>query len=204
MPFMCGRFNQRTPLTVLATQLALDLGDLTWPGPRHNIAPTQNVAAVRLVDGQRRLALLRWGLRPAWAKDAKFAPINARAETAATSAMFRAAMKSRRCLVLADGYYEWEKAGKKKLPWLYEVEGGPFAFAGLWEGDTCTILTTEANPLAAQVHSRMPVILDPADYADWLAGEPIPLVPFPAERMSARPLGAINLNHADARELFGS
>jgi putative SOS response-associated peptidase YedK len=151
------------------------------------------VPAVRLIDNKRQLAMLQWGLRPAWAKDMKLAPINARADTVASKPMFRSAYKSRRCLILADGYYEWEREGKTKLPYLYEVDGGPFAFAGLWEGETCTLLTTEANELAAQVHDRMPVILDPADYRHWLTGKQIQLAPFPAERMSARPVStAVN------------
>ena len=99
--------------------------------------------------------------------------------------------------MLADGYVEWERSGKDKLPWLYEVEGGkPFAFAGLWEAwygtgeplESCTIITTDANELAAKVHNRMPVILDSEDYDDWLKGEQIPLVPYPAERMTVRPV----------------
>jgi putative SOS response-associated peptidase YedK len=199
---MCGRFTLRTPLSVLARQFAFDLGPML-PGfePRYNIAPTQDVPAVRLADGNRQFAMLRWGLIPSWAKDAKLAQINARGDTVATKPMFRTAYKKRRCLVLADGYYEWERSGKTKLPWLYEVDGGkPFAFAGLWESwrnpaqedaellESCTILTTDANELAAQVHDRMPVILDEEDYADWLAGEQIPLVPFATDRMTARPV----------------
>jgi putative SOS response-associated peptidase YedK len=134
---MCGRFTLRTPLNVLAKQFALDLGPLL-PGfePRYNIPPTTNVPAVRLNEGTRQLALFKWGLIPSWAKDAKIAysTINARSDTVATKPAFRSAFKKRRCLVLADGYVEWEKAGKAKLPWLYEVDGGkPFAFAGLWE-----------------------------------------------------------------------
>jgi putative SOS response-associated peptidase YedK len=192
---MCGRYNQRTPLTVLASQLEFDLdAAIPWK-PRYNIAPTQAVPIVRLVDGRRQLAMLRWGLVPSWSKDPKpsYSTINARADTVATKPVFRSAYKSRRCLVLADGYYEWEKVGKLKLPWLYEVAGGPFAFAGLWEGDTCTILTTEANALAANFHDRMPVILDPEDYQAWLECEQIPLVPYPAGRMTARPVStAVN------------
>ena len=185
---MCGRYNQRTPLTVLARQLQFELdASQTWR-PRYNIAPTQEIPVVRLVNGKRQLAMLRWGLVPSWSKDPKLAPINARADSVATKPMFRSAYKSRRCLVLADGYYEWQRDGKVKLPWLYEVEGGPFAIAGLWEGETCTLLTTDANDLAAQVHDRMPVILDPEDYDAWLACEQIPLAPFPADRMSARPV----------------
>ena len=144
----------------------------------------------------------RWGLIPSWAKDAKIAysTINARADTVATKPAFRAAYKKRRCLVLADGYFEWRKEGKAKLPLLYEVDGGkPFAFAGLWEWwggpegennpvECCTIITTDANELAKMVHDRMPVILNADDYDAWLAGEEVPLVPFPSDRISARPV----------------
>src|SRR5262245_23156475 len=126
---MCGRFNLRTPMTVLAEQFLFDLGPLAKEAfrPRYNIAPTQQIPAVRLnAAGKRELALLHWGLIPSWAKDTKigFSTINARGDTVATKPAFRSAYKKRRCLVLADGYYEWEKTGKVKLPWLYEVEGG--------------------------------------------------------------------------------
>lgn len=203
---MCGRFTLRTPLTVLVDQFHFDIGNAQL-ALRYNIAPTQDVAAVRLVDGNRQLALLRWGLIPSWAKDTKIggSTINARADTVATKPAFRAAFKRRRCLVLADGYYEWLKVGKSKQPYLYEVDGGkPFAIAGLWESwwgtagpdtpavESCTILTTEANELARKVHDRMPVILDEGDYDAWL--EPASgdvahlLTPLSAERMAARPV----------------
>jgi putative SOS response-associated peptidase YedK len=200
---MCGRFNLRKPMTVLAEQFLFDLGPLAGQAfrPRYNVAPTQSIPAVRLdLGGKRELAMLHWGLIPSWAKDRKIAysTINARGDTVATKPAFRSAYKKRRCLILADGYYEWQKEGKAKLPWLYEVDGGkPFAFAGLWESwqppgsdalESCTIITTDANELASQVHNRMPVILDAEDYDAWLVGEQIPLVPFPPERMSATPV----------------
>ena len=138
---MCGRFTLRTPLTVLAQQFLFDLGGLPqddWPGPRPNICPTQEIAVVRqlAVGGRRELALLHWGLIPSWAKDAKMASsmINARCETVAEKPAFRTALARRRCLILADGFYEWKKEGKQKLPFLFQAkEGRPFAFAGLWE-----------------------------------------------------------------------
>lgn len=196
-------------MTVLAQQFLFDLGPLAGATfrPRYNIAPTQNVPAVRLADGKRQLVMLHWGLIPSWAKEAKLAysTINARADSVATSPAFRSAFKKRRCLVLADGYYEWQKEGKSKLPWLYEMKDHqPFAFAGIWESwqppgrealASCSIITTDANELAAQVHNRMPVILDPADYSDWLAGEELPLIPFPPERMTARPVST-HVNNA--------
>ena len=179
----------------LAKQFQFEL-DFADRGPRYNIAPTQEVAAVRLADGKRELAMLHWGLIPVWAKEKKiaFSTINARGDTVATKPAFRSAFKRRRCLVLADGYYEWQRDGKTKLPWLYEVEGGkPFALAGLWEvwhgsdkGDgppleSCSLITTDANKLAAKVHDRMPVTghkiissiafrrLTPAEQPGWTA-----------------------------------
>jgi putative SOS response-associated peptidase YedK len=198
---MCGRYTLRVRLNVLLSQFAAELQEGTEWEPRYNIPPTANVPAVRLADGKRQLVLFKWGLIPSWAKDAKIAysMINARSDTVATKPAFRSAFKKRRCLVLADGYVEWERDGKVKLPWLYEVDSGkPFAFAGLWEWwagpdgkepiESCTILTADANELASEVHNRMPVILDADDYNAWLAGEEVPLVPFDSGRMTARPI----------------
>jgi putative SOS response-associated peptidase YedK len=170
--------------------------------PRYNIPPTAAVPIVRLIDGKRQLSLAKWGLIPSWSKDARiaFSTINARTETVASKPAFRSAYKKRRCLVLADGYFEWETQGKVKLPWLYEVDGGkPFAFAGLWETwnapgadhtpiESCTILTTDPNELAARFHDRMPMILHEADYDAWMQCEEIPLVPLEADRMTAKPV----------------
>src|SRR6478752_3793860 len=215
---MCGRFTLRTPLTVLSQQFLFELGGLPrddWATPRDNICPTQDVAVVRLaaVGGPRELAMLHWGLIPSWAKDKKIASsmINARCETVAEKPAFRTALARRRCLILADGFYEWKKEGKQKLPFLFQAkEGRPFAFAGLWERwrgcgperkspddskpplESCTIVTTEANELCRPIHERMPVILDPADYGLWLdpaVTDPQRLLPllaaYPAEDMSA-------------------
>jgi putative SOS response-associated peptidase YedK len=166
--------------------LLFDLGvqdvpdDLT---PRFNIAPTQSLAVVReAVKGDRRFDWLRWGLIPSWAKDPAIGnrTINARAETVAEKPAFRSAFRRRRCLVLADGYYEWRKEGKTKQPFYIRMrDEGPFAFAGLWERwspdggeenllETCTLITTDANELTRSIHDRMPVILSPDDYANWL------------------------------------
>jgi putative SOS response-associated peptidase YedK len=150
--------------------------------PRFNIAPTQPVAAVRLGEtgGQREGVLLRWGLVPGWAKDPAMGSrlINARAETVAEKPSFRSAFKRRRCLIPADGYYEWQKTGSRKQPFFIRLKDErAFAFAGLWESwdkggegplETCTIITTESNELTADIHPRMPVILDPRDYPVWL------------------------------------
>jgi putative SOS response-associated peptidase YedK len=182
---MCGRFTLRTPLTVLTQYLLLDLGVEDVPqdlAPRYNIAPTQSVAAVREEpDGHRHFTFLRWGLIPSWAKDSSIAArmINARAETVAEKPAFRAPFRRQRCLVLADGYYEWKKEGKKKQAYHIRMrDGGPFAFAALWDrwrpggdGDsleTCTLITTDANEATRGIHDRMPAILTPDAYALWL------------------------------------
>jgi putative SOS response-associated peptidase YedK len=219
---MCGRFTLRTPLTVLAQQFLFDLGDppaATQVSPRYNIAPTQTIAAVRqpAASAKRELALFHWGLIPSWAKDAKIASslINARSETLAEKPSFRTAFSRRRCLILADGFYEWKKGGKQKLPYYFQLAGEkPFAFAGLWErwrppqpGDgekeeaesspieSCTIVTTSANELCAPFHDRMPAILDPAHYDLWLdpaltdTSRLLPLLTsFPATQMQTRPV----------------
>jgi putative SOS response-associated peptidase YedK len=164
---------------------------------RYNIAPSQEVAAVR---ADRQFALLKWGLQPGWMKDAKIKPINAQSETAATKPMFRSAFKKRRCLVPADGWYEWKKLdAKRKQPYFFGPnDGKPLAFAGLWESfeddgelvETCAILTTAANELVSQVHNRMPVILAPGDFDQWLnpANQDVQglLLPFPADALFAR------------------
>jgi putative SOS response-associated peptidase YedK len=207
---MCARFTLRRRLNLLVQQMAelmLDEGVLyDWdPPPRYNIAPTQPLAAVRAGadTGRRELVPLKWGLIPSWAKDPKIAAscINARAETVADKPAFRSAFKRRRCLVLADGYYEWTGQPGKKQPWHIGLRGGgAFAFAGLWECwrppggepvETCTIVTTEANELTSKYHDRMPVIVHPADYARWLDPAAPPdglrplLAPYPAGAMEA-------------------
>ncbi len=149
--------------------------------PRYNIAPSQEAPVVRAdAAGGRVLAPMRWGLIPSWAKEAKigYRMINARAETVAEKPAFRSALRHRRCLVPADGFYEWRKLGTVKQPYrITRADGAPFAFAGLWERwrapdggliDSFTIITTAANELLRPIHDRMPVILDPADHGPWL------------------------------------
>lgn len=178
---MCGRFTLRTPSDKLGEMFACDIApDLS---PRYNIAPTQLVASVRRHSdaASRQFALLRWGLIPSWAKDVSMGArmINARGETVAAKPAFRTAFRRHRCLVLADGFFEWLKTGKAKQPYYIRMQDDrPFAFAGLWELwrdrstdqtlESCTIITTEANELTRRVHDRMPVILDEADYDLWL------------------------------------
>jgi putative SOS response-associated peptidase YedK len=198
---MCGRYTLRTPVDTLAEQFDLD----EYPSSltaSYNIAPTQGVAAVIAEDEKRKLEILRWGLIPSWADDPAIGNrmINARAETVSEKPSFRGAFKERRCLVLADGFYEWQKTSNGKQPFYIHMEdGSPFAFAGLWEfwknGDeirSCTIITTDANPLVGPIHNRMPVILHPEDYRLWLdpdfdEKEPLMdlLKPYPSEEMEA-------------------
>jgi putative SOS response-associated peptidase YedK len=181
---MCGRYLLKAP----ADALRRAFGFVEQPNlmPRYNIAPTQDVAVIRErrePKGERTLQLLRWGLIPSWAEDMKGGAklINARAEGISERPSFREAFQKRRCLVPADGFYEWRTEGKIKQPYLIQRrDRAPFAFAGLWERwvpktqppepayiDSFTIVTTEANALLRPLHARMPVILAPEDYARW-------------------------------------
>ena len=175
---MCGRYTLIADLGDLAQRFEFDGSDFSYD-PGYNIAPTESVLTVRNVEG-REAALMRWGLVPFWAKDPKIGTrmINARAETVAEKPAFRNALKKRRCLVLADGYYEWQKTPVGKRPFRIILKSGePFAMAGLWETwrdpqgnvvPSCTIITTAANDFLAPIHNRMPVIL-PREYEDlWL------------------------------------
>lgn len=175
---MCGRFTLQTPFSVLMKYFAFESN--LQLALRYNIAPTQDVLTVRLVEQKRQPAIVCWGLMPFWANDPKIGNrlINARSEEAAKKPSFRAAMKTRRCLIPAASFFEWEKIGKAKRPYYFtSADDNPFAFAGLWErwskGDgepieSCTILTTAANELVKPYHDRMPVILSPGDYDAWL------------------------------------
>ncbi len=195
---MCGRFTLRTPQQLLVKQFALDATPTLFP--RYNIAPSQGVAIVRnSVDGQRELAIVQWGLIPGWAKDPSIANqlINARSETAASKPAFRSAFRQRRCLIPADGFYEWQKVGRKKQPfWIRLPDAGAFGLAGLWERwrdpagqdwETCTILTRDAIEKISHLHTRMPVIVDPGDYEAWLdpaKTDPAQLMPLLESRLS--------------------
>ena len=176
---MCGRYTLTADAESI--QLAFNLDDVEgWTDPRFNIAPSQEVAVITGRD-PRALSFMKWGLVPSWAKDPKIGNrmINARSETAAEKPSFRTAFKRRRCLIPADGYYEWSKRDKKKVPmYIQHSERDLFAFAGLWESwkrpdgtwlNSCTILTTEANETIRPVHHRMTVIIEPEDYELWLA-----------------------------------
>jgi len=203
---MCGRYTLKTPAEAIARQFQL-LAGLELP-PRFNVAPTQMAPIVRIAGeaGAREMVPMRWGLIPSWARDPSVGQrmINARCETAATKPSFRAAFKRRRCLVPADGFYEWRREGRAKQPFhITLAEGQPFAMAGLWErwgeGDealeTFTILTTEANDLLRSLHDRMPVILAAANYDLWLDPEfqgqdalQGLLGPWPSDAITMRPV----------------
>jgi len=206
---MCGRFARKSTQEVLADWFGVDLEDMPWFAPSFNAAPqsTQPVVRLNRDTGNREFALLRWGLVPFWAKDARFgySTINARAEDAASKPAYREALKKRRCLVPADAFYEWMKPNAKlKMPYAIALTSGePCALAGLWESwrppegpplETFTILTTDPNEVTEPFHNRMPVILEPRDYDRWLdPGDPnLPpidlLRPYPADRMQAWPV----------------
>ena len=204
---MCGRYT----LTMTPEALKRLFRYVETPNfpPRHNIAPTQPIAIVRLDRGERHFVLVRWGLIPSWVKDpARFTLlINARAETAAEKPAFRAAMRHRRCLVPASGFYEWRRIGKERQAFhIRPRDGRPLAFAGIFEDylapdgsqiETAALLTTAGNRLMAPIHDRMPVILAEADFDAWLdtAGtEPrqvAPLLrPAPDDLLEAVPVSA--------------
>ena len=181
---MCGRFAFYSPSEATAALFGVD-GALAVE-PRYNIAPTQFVAAIRETnENQRELVMLRWGLVPSWAKDPAIGNrmINARAETVAEKPSYRAAFKHRRCIVLADGFYEWHREGDVKIPHFISLQSGqPFGLAGLWETwtdrdsgemlQTTTLITTAANEFMKSLHHRMPVILEADAASEWLSGAP--------------------------------
>jgi len=207
---MCGRFSQTATPEVIAQQFGID--DTSLFKARYNIAPSQNIAAIRIAPDTttRNLVMLRWGLIPSWAKDPKIGNqcINAKAETVAAKPSFRSAFKKRRCLILATGFYEWQPQGRTKQPmWIGLRSRRPFAFAGLWEHwkpaegeplETCTIITTGPNDLMAPIHTRMPVILAPSSYDQWLdptfqqAESLMALLrPYPSEELTAYPVSTL-------------
>jgi putative SOS response-associated peptidase YedK len=200
--YMCGRFVLRTPTKKLAA--AFQVEEVPTVEARYNIAPTQTILAVEQGLDGREAKQLKWGLVPSWAKEQAIGSrlINARSETVAEKPSFREAFKKRRCIIPADGFYEWQRAGGKRLPYFFQMKDErPFGFAGLWERwqgasnesvESCTILTTDANEILMPVHDRMPVILHPDDYELWLDVDERKvdllkelLQPYPAEEMRA-------------------
>jgi putative SOS response-associated peptidase YedK len=213
---MCGRYRLSKRKQLIEEHFDTVSGDEDW-NPRYNVAPTQPVPIIRQNPKEpiRQQSLVRWGLIPSWAKDASDAAkrINARSETAATNPVFRDALKSRRCLIPADGFYEWRRTGKTKQPFCFEVNNGElFAFAGLWDRwkdatgqwvKSCSILTTTPNAVTSAIHDRMPVILDRSNYDLWLdpgmtnvdaVGDL--LKPYDARLMRCYPVSA-RVNHVD-------
>jgi len=183
---MCGRFAFYSPAE--ATAALFGARASFEVRPRYNIAPTQDIAAIRDSETGRELVMLRWGLVPSWARDASIGNrmINARAETVAEKPSYRAAFRHRRCIVLADGFYEWRRQNDAKTPYFISLAGGePFALAGLWENwadkqtgeslQTTTLITTAANDFMQPLHHRMPVILQTQAANEWLAGSAGPL-----------------------------
>jgi putative SOS response-associated peptidase YedK len=211
---MCGRYRLSRRKQIIEGHFDSVPWEDNWK-PRYNIAPTQPVPVIRQNPKQpvRQLSLMKWGLIPNWAKDPSIATgtINAKSETAATKPAFRDPLKSRRCLIPADGFYEWARTGKSKQPFCFEVDNGRlFAFAGLWERwrdpsgqwvKSCSILTTTPNAVTSAVHDRMPVILAPDSYDLWLgpgmqnvAAISELLKPYDARLMRSYPISS-RINH---------
>jgi putative SOS response-associated peptidase YedK len=205
---MCGRFTLHFPVELLAAIFGLP--DLPSLVPRYNIAPTQPTAVVRSSGITRKLDLLRWGLVPSWAKDISIGSrmINARSESLPDKPSFRNAVRFRRCIVPASGFYEWKPEGNQKVPYYIRLSDGmPMGLAGIWEAwktpggdalETFTILTTSANPLITPIHDRMPVILHPDTYGFWLdkaVNNPEELLslypPYPADLMTLYPVSTL-------------
>jgi len=211
---MCGRYTLRSKPMAIAEEF--DLPEVPPLHPRFNIAPNQPVAVVRFdpSEGSRRLDFLTWGLVPSWADDPSIGDhmINARSESVLEKPAFRYAFRSRRCLVVADGFYEWQRQDGWKRPFfVHRRDDRPFAFAGLWEhwekGDqpiySCTLLTTDANEVLAPIHDRMPVIVPRSAYDLWLdlaVKDPnrlqLLLVPFPIDEMEVYPVSRM-VNHPE-------
>lgn len=217
---MCGRYTLFASPEEIAGIFNLPVTDVSrvlGSGPRFNIAPTTDVAAIRWSESEatRELVPFRWGLVPHWAKEMKSGPllINARGETVADKPAFRSSFRTRRCLVIADGFYEWQKLLDRKQPHYFQVDDGAlFAFAGIWDrwelggggGDvveSCAIITTRANELTKLVHERMPVILSQDSWDTWIRDAQYDRIqqhtlrsllnPFPNERLRAVPVSTI-------------
>jgi len=214
---MCGRFTLKTPERVKFERI-VNTFDLDNIVPRYNIAPTQNVLTVLERDSVREVTNLQWGLIPFWSKEAK-GFINARVETIDQKPTFNESFQRRRCLIPADGFYEWERAGKKiSQPYYFQMkDGAPFAFAGVWDrwkqnGNTivsCAIITTTANELLSTIHHRMPVIMPPELHELWLNPESRAadlkeiLVPFPAAEMTSHAVSReVNSTKSDGKQLL--
>jgi putative SOS response-associated peptidase YedK len=218
---MCGRFTLTVDINAIGKAFNVSVPPSLQSAPRYNIAPTQNVVSI-LSNGTAQLDLLRWGLIPSWSKDESIGSkmINARAETLAEKPSFKRLLNAKRCLVVADGFYEWRKEQGGKTPMYITLkEHEMFAIAGLWDtwrspdGEqirTCTLITTQPNELVASIHNRMPVILSNEAQKAWLDPSfhdehvlSSLLVSYPAEEMSAHPVSRlVNNPHYDSAELI--
>jgi len=221
---MCGRFSSSSKPEQIKKEFKVAVEDPAIFKPRYNIAPSQMIPVVLDRTGERIVAQLKWGLVPSWAKDALIGSrmINARAETLMEKPSFRKAYKSRRCIIPASGFYEWQRAekGAKQPFYFYLTNKEVFGFAGLWEEwldkksgeslETCTIITTEANDVLKPVHDRMPVILKAVDYDEWLDTKEANtdklqklLAPYPPDEMSSHAVSrAVNSPTLDSPELI--
>lgn len=216
---MCGRFAHTLPTEAMAQLFAATPSNDLPEGARYNVCPTQDIAVVTSDDGARRLRPMRWGFVPHWYKTPTDGPllINARAETIAEKPAFREACRARRCLVPADGFYEWTKgADGARLPWyFYDPSGAPLVFAGIWQAwerdgtalSTCAIVSTSAGPVMQDLHHREPVVLEPADWGKWLGeqgkGAALLMRAAPQGRIARhRVARAVNSNRASGPELI--
>ena len=207
---MCGRYEVHAPIEEIARRFdAFITDEAARLPPRYNVAPSLKVPAIRVRHDRRELDALSWGLVPSWAKNASGTrPINARAETIFDKPMFRNAIQRRRCLMPANGFYEWQQRRGGKQPWhVGMADGAVFALGGVWEYwakegaepiVSCAVIVTDANELMKPIHERMPVIIAPEDYARWLDADvqdPAQigtlLSPFPADRMRAYPVSTL-------------
>ena len=218
---MCGRFTLTQPARI-AAKFGLDNFAPVEPEfyePRFNVAPTQRIVVIPTIDGQREARRMRWGLVPSWAKDSKIGAscINARADSIESKPAFRAAFRSRRCLIPADSFCEWQSGPQGRQPYRITLaDGSMFAFAGLWERwrnpatdeniESCCIVTCDTNEFKARFHDRMPVIIAAEDYDTWLTGtqeQALALLrPYPAEEMRAYPVSSrVNSPKNDSADL---
>ena len=211
---MCGRYTLRSRGS--EKFYGVPLSQLPFLAPRYNIAPTQSVPVIVARGAERELAMFQWGLIPSWSKEPK-GFINARAETLADKPSFSESFQRRRCLIPADGFYEWQRHGRSKQPYFFQMKDeAPFAFAGIWDKwqgnglpiTSCAIITTTPNELLATIHDRMPVILGDEAQERWLGSDVRPaelkemLVPFPGSRMKSFPVSSrVNGAEADDAQL---
>ncbi|MEJ2761058.1 MAG: SOS response-associated peptidase [Gammaproteobacteria bacterium] len=207
---MCGRYAFWSDRNQVLKHFGLENAPLF--SHSYNIAPTHAIPVVRLHQGERELINCHWGLVPHWARDTKIHPINARAESLGEKRFFRDSFRRRRCLIPANGFYEWRGAEGRKQPYFFRLKDAElFAFAGLWDHwdspeesfDSCTIITTGANKIMKPIHGRMPVILDPGDYDPWLEEGPEELLrPYAGEMIGYPVSFDVNSPANDEKELI--